>query len=306
MQSMDLNLLMALDALLTEGSVTGAAERLQLSVPAMSRTLDRIRKMLGDPLFVRAGRGLVPTPRAEQLREPVHLLIAQAQQLLAKEHDFDVHAMRRVFTIRADDGAVALLAPLIIEKMAQLAPRSTIRFIGQGKQDVIALREGKIDLDIGVIEDLGPEIMRQTLFQDRFIAVFRQQNPLTTEANLTAEALAQAQHVTVSRRGLLSGPVDIALAKVGLSRHINAVTQSFAEAILITRATNLVATVPDLLTLAMRDEMQQRALPFETPWVTISHAWHPRFNNDYEHKVLRQIVYEICHGPQFNHQNLDA
>ena len=86
MQSMDLNLLMALDALLTEGSVTGAAERLQLSVPAMSRTLDRIRKMLGDPLFVRAGRGLVPTPRAEQLREPVHLLIAQAQQLLAKEH----------------------------------------------------------------------------------------------------------------------------------------------------------------------------------------------------------------------------
>ena len=306
MQSMDLNLLMALDALLTEGSVTGAAERLQLSVPAMSRTLDRIRKMLGDPLFVRAGRGLVPTPRAEQLREPVHLLIAQAQQLLDKEQDFDVHAMRRVFTIRADDGAVALLAPLIIEKMAQLAPRSTIRFIGQGKQDVIALREGKVDLDIGVIEDLGPEIMRQTLFQDRFIAVFRQKNPLSTHANLTAEALAQAQHVTVSRRGLLSGPVDIALAKVGLSRHINAVTQSFAEAILITRATNLVATVPDLLTLAMRDEMQQRALPFETPWVTISHAWHPRFNNDYEHKVLRQIVYEICHGPQFNHQNLDA
>lgn len=306
MQSMDLNLLMALDALLTEGSVTGAAERLQLSVPAMSRTLDRIRKMLGDPLFVRAGRGLVPTPRAEQLREPVHLLIAQAQQLLAKEQDFDVHAMRRVFTIRADDGAVALLAPLIIEKMAQLAPRSTIRFIGQGKQDVIALREGKVDLDIGVIEDLGPEIMRQTLFQDRFIAVFRQQNPLSTHADLTAEALAQAQHVTVSRRGLLSGPVDIALAKVGLSRHINAVTQSFAEAILITRATNLVATVPDLLTLAMRDEMQQRALPFETPLVTISHAWHPRFNNDYEHKVLRQIVYEICHEPQFNHQSLDA
>lgn len=304
MQSMDLNLLMALDALLTEGSVTGAAERLQLSVPAMSRTLDRIRKMIGDPLFVRAGRGLVPTPRAEQLREPLRLLIAQAHQLLAKEHDFDVHAMRRVFTIRADDGAVALLAPLMIEKMAQLAPRSTIRFIGQGKQDVLALREGKVDLDIGVIEDLGPEIMRQSLFQDRFIAVFRQHNPLTAHTDLTAEALAQAQHVTVSRRGLRSGPVDIALAKVGLSRHINAVTQSFAEAILITRATDLVATVPDLLTRAMRNGMQQRSLPFETPLIKISHAWHPRFNNDYEHKVLRQIVYEICHGPQFSHQSL--
>lgn len=104
---MDLNLLVALDALLAEGSVTGAAERLQLSVPAMSRTLERIRRMMGDPLFVRAGRGLVPTPRAEALREPVRTLVAQARELLAQDAAFDLKTLRRVFTIRADDGAVS-------------------------------------------------------------------------------------------------------------------------------------------------------------------------------------------------------
>ncbi|AOA58921.1 LysR family transcriptional regulator [Acinetobacter larvae] len=301
MQSMDLNLLVALDALLAEGSVTGAAERLQLSVPAMSRTLDRIRKMIGDPLFVRAGRGLVPTPRAEQLREPVRLLVLQAQQLLVKEQDFDVHAMRRVFTIRADDGTVVLLAPLIIEKMSQLAPMSTVRFIAQGQQDVVALREGRIDLDIGVIQDLGPEIIRQSLFQDRFIAVFRSENPLTHKAQLIAEDFANAQHVTVSRRGILSGPIDVELAKQGLSRHIHAVTHSFAEALFIARATDLVASLPARLTSTMRQDMQWRTLPFDTPSMTISHAWHPRFNGDYAHKVLRKIVYEICQTDAFQH-----
>lgn len=294
MQSVDLNLLVALDALLAEGSVTGAAERLQLSVPAMSRTLDRIRKMVGDPLFVRAGRGLVPTPRAEQLREPVRLLVAQARQLLAKEQDFNVAHMRRVFTIRADDGMVALLGPLIIQKITQLAPRSTIRFIAQGKQDVIALREGWVDLDIGVIEDLGPEIVRQSLLRDQFIAVFRQQHPLGDDPALSAVAFAQAQHVTVSRRGVLNGPIDVELGKMGLSRHISAVTHSFAEALFIARSTDLIASVPNLLTSTMREGMQYRMLPFETPFSTISQAWHPRYNGDTEHQWLRQIVFEIC------------
>lgn len=294
MQSMDLNLLVALDALLLKGSVTGAAEHLQLSVPAMSRTLDRIRLMIGDPLFVRAGRGLVPTPRAEQLREPVRQLIAQANQLLIKEQDLDVSKIRRVFTIRADTGVVTLLAPLIIREISQRAPLSTIRFTTQGKQDVVPLREGWVDLDIGVIGDLGPEIIRQTLFKDRFIAIFRNENPLAIHSYLSAEDFARAQHVTVSRRGLLSGPADIELAKLGLSRHINAVTHSFAEALLIARTTDLIATVPSLFVQTVKQDMQQRDLPFQTPFITISHAWHPRFNSDYEHRFLRQVIYDIC------------
>lgn len=293
MQSMDLNLLVALDAMLSEGSVTGAAERLQLSIPAMSRTLERIRRMVGDPLFVRAGRGLVPTPRAEQLREPVRALVARAQALLTDEQDFDLHTLRRVFTIRADDGAVATLGPPLLEALAGMAPLVTVRFVAQGKQDVVALREGQIDLDIGVIEDLGPEITRQMLFRDRFVAVFREDHPLARHARLTPKQFASARHVTVSRRGLLSGPLDIELGKTGLSRHISAVTNSFAEALAIARATDLVATVPERLTGSMRQHMLIRPLPFRTPAVVISQAWHPRFNSDPGHRALRQIVHGL-------------
>ncbi len=290
---MDMNLLVALDALLAEGSVTGAAERLQLSVPAMSRTLDRVRRMMGDPLFVRAGRGLVPTPRAEALREPVRALVAQAQELLAQDAVFDLGTLRRVFTIRADDGAVSTLGPALLDTLAKEAPRVTVRFISQGKQDVLSLREGAIDLDIGVIEDMGPEIVRQRLFPDRFIAVFRPTNPLARHRKLTPERFAKARHATVSRRGVLSGPVDIELGKVGLARHISTVTHSFAEALAITRNSDLVATVPDLLTLHLRDDLVMRALPFETPAVTISQAWHPRFNEDPAHRSIRQMVHRI-------------
>lgn len=291
---MDLNLLVALDALLMEGSVTGAAERLQLSVPAMSRTLERIRLMVGDPLFVRAGRGLVPTPRAEQLREPVRNLVAQAQQLLIQEKDLDISLIRRVFTIRADTGIVTLLAPLIIKEISYKAPFSTIRFTTQGKQDVMPLREGIVDIDIGVIGDLGPEIVRQTLFRDRFVSVFRNENPLNSFSYLSPEQFAKAQHVTVSRRGLLNGPVDVELAKLGLSRHINAVTYSFAEALLIARSTDLIATIPSLFAQTIIEDIQQRDLPFSTPSITISQAWHPIFNADHEHKFLRNIIHEIC------------
>lgn len=294
MQSMDLNLLVALDALLTEGSVTAAAQRLDLSVPAMSRTLNRIRLMLDDPLFVRAGRGLVTTPRAEQLRQPVRLLLQQAELLLEKPQALDVATLRRVFSIRADDGTVAVLAPALLKKVAQLAPKVTLSFVAQGQQDVDTLREGRIDLDIGVIEDLGPEIVRQTLFRDQYVVVMRPQHPLLHERELSAKAFAMARHISVSRRGLLTGPVDLALAKQGLSRHVAAVTPTFAEAMLIVRETDLIATVPAILTQSMQHGLHCRKLPLETASISISQAWHPRFQTDAEHQFLRQLVYQHC------------
>lgn len=294
MQSMDLNLLVALDALLTEGSVTGAAQRLDLSIPAMSRTLNRIRLMLGDPVFVRAGRGLVTTPRAEQLRQPVRLLLQQAELLLEKPQALELATLRRVFSIRADDGTVAVLAAALLRKLAQVAPKVTLGFVAQGQQDVDALRKGTIDLDIGVIEDIGPEIVRQTLFEDHYIVVMGPKHPLADEQELSAAAFAAARHVSVSRRGLLTGPVDLALAKQGLSRHVAAVTHTFAEAILIAKETDLIATVPALLTEPMQQGLHCRKLPLETDSIRISQAWHPRFQADLEHQFLRQLIYQHC------------
>jgi DNA-binding transcriptional LysR family regulator len=291
--SLDLNLLVVLDALLTEGSVTGAAEKLDMSVPAMSRALARIRRMLGDPVFVRAGRGLAPTPRAEALREGTRALVEQAEALLRKTESFDLSKLQRVFTIRADDGMVSSLGPLLLEELQHQAPGVSIRFSAQGQQDVVALREGHIDLDIGVISDLGPEIVRQTLLKDKFVAVFRTGHPLEKLNTLTPEHFAQHQHVTVSRRGLLSGPVDVELAKIGLSRRIQAVTSTFVEALTIASHTDLIATVPDQLTRNMRQDMTIRELPVHTASLTISQAWHPRFNTDPGHKAMRGMIYQI-------------
>jgi len=294
MQLTDFNLLLALDALLTEGSVTAAAERLNLSVPAMSRKLNRIRKMVGDPLFVRAGRGLVPTPRAEELRSGVHEVVEHATELLRKTENFDFGNLRRTFTIRADDGAISTLGPKLLRTLQQKAPLVAIRFTAQGRQDVVALREGLIDLDIGVIDDLGPEIVRQTLLRDRFIAVFRKGHPLTKSRQVTPREFVKYGHVTVSRRGLLNGPVDIELGKHGLSRRIQAVVPTFMEALAIARNTDLVATVADQLTQNARQGMELRKLPVVTSEVTISQAWHPRFNSDPGHRAMRQLIHQIC------------
>ncbi|KVM99812.1 LysR family transcriptional regulator [Burkholderia stagnalis] len=294
MESTDLNLLLALDAMLTEGSVTGAAERLNLSVPAMSRTLNRARKMVGDPLFVRAGRGLVPTPRAEALREGVHDVIQQATLLLRKTDTFDFKNLRRTFTIRADDGAISTIGPDVLNTLKTLAPLVTLRFTAQGRQDVVALREGMIDLDIGVIDDLGPEIVRQTLLHDHFVAVFRASHPLAKLKRLSPKEFVKYDHVTVSRRGLLNGPVDIELGKHGLSRRIQAVAPTFMEALSIARYTDLVATVASRLTQNARADMESRELPVVTPHITISQAWHPRFQADPGHRALRTLIHRIC------------
>jgi DNA-binding transcriptional LysR family regulator len=294
MQSIDFNLLLALDALLTEGSVTAAAERLNLSVPAMSRTLNRIRDMIGDPLFVRAGRGLVPTPRAEALREGVHAVVQQATDLLHKTETFDFQDLRRTFTIRADDGAIGTLGPDLLQSLQKIAPLVTIRFTAQGRQDIVALREGLIDLDIGVIDDLGPEIVRQTLLHDRFVAVFRAGHPLAKKKRVSPEDFAKYGHVTVSRRGLLVGPVDIELGKLGLSRRIQAVAPTFMEALAIARNTDLIATVADRLTEKARHDMELRELPVTTSRITISQAWHPRFNADPGHRAMRRLIHKIC------------
>ena len=291
---MDLNLLIALDALLSTGSVTAASERMGVSVPAMSRTLNRIRTLINDPVFVRAGRGLVPTAKAESLRNGVHDLILQAQTLLEKTESFDAQTLRKTVTIRADDGVGSFLGPVFLQLLHEAAPLVEVRFTAQGQQDVAALREGLIDLDIGVIPDLGPEIMRQRLLHDSYVIVVRQGHPITQQSVVTAEAYAACSHVVFSRRGIARGPVDAELDKKGLARRVSAVAASLAETIAIARETNLVASVPERLTQNLRQGMSVKSLPVTTPDVQISQAWHPRFSTDPGHQFLRGLMLQAC------------
>lgn len=292
MPPLDMNLLVTLDALLSEGSVVGAAQRLNLSAPAMSRQLSRIRHLLGDPVLVRAGRGLVPTPRAMALRERLRRLVTDAEALVRGEDDLNLSRLDRTFVIRANDGFVGTFGAGLASLAAQQAPRVRIYFAHQDKEDVEALREGRIDADVGVIDAMGPEIRLQTLFQDRFVGVVRQDHPLAT--GVTPQSFASFPHVSVSRRGRFAGPIDDALAKLGLDRVVTVAVANFADALAIVRTSDHVAAVPARLTEPARTGLFAFDLPVTTDALAISLAWHPRFDSDPAHRWLRSIVREAC------------
>jgi DNA-binding transcriptional LysR family regulator len=292
MHSMDLNLLIALDALLTEGSVIGAAQRMNLSPPAMSRTLGRIRHALGDEILVRAGREMVPTPRALELRSRVRGLIEEARAVMRPDAHADPFTIARSFTIRASDYVAGVFGLPLQAIATREAPQVTLRFADQGKEDVNALREGRIDLDIGVIGDIGPEIRVQTLLRDQFVAVVRQGHPLL-KARMTPRRFAAAVHVSASRRGLNRGPIDDALATLGLSREVRFVVPGFHAAMLTAAASDIVASVP-LAVAATAERLGLRIrhvdLPIKTPEIGITQAWHLRFEHDAGHRWLRSAV----------------
>src|SRR5580700_1735823 len=220
MTAVDLNLLPALDALLAEGSVAGAARRLGLSASAMSRTLARLRAATGDPLLVRAGRGLAPTPRAIELRARVREAAKEALALLRPGIvGRDLSGLERTFTIRANDGFVEAFGARLVAALTNAAPGVRLRFAPKPDKDVRPLREGLVDLEIGVLGKTGPEVRLQALFQDHFVGVVRRGHKLMT-GPVTPELYAASDHVVASRRGLMSGPVDDALAELGLSRRV--------------------------------------------------------------------------------------
>lgn len=296
MDTTDLNLLPALDALLSEGSVTGAARRLGLSSSAMSRTLARLRAATGDPLLVRAGRGLVPTPRAIVLRDRVHALAREVQNVLSPQDDhLDLTTLDRTFTIRANEGFVGLFAAPLIAAVIQAAPHVRLRFAPKPDKEAGPLRGGDIDLEIGVLGAFAPEVRTHLLFRDRFLGVVRAGHPLMSAA-VTPERYAAARHVVVSRKGSFRGPVDEALDALGLHREIVAVMPGFPDALRIARQSDLVALVPRscLGDDSFVEGMASFELPVATPEIAVSVLWHPRMDADPAHRWLRETVMVVC------------
>ncbi|SFD54501.1 DNA-binding transcriptional regulator, LysR family [Bosea sp. CRIB-10] len=237
MSDLDLNLLTALDALLAEGSVTKAGARLKLSPSAMSRTLTRLRAAAGDPLLVRAGRGLVLTPRAMALRDRVHELNREVRATLSPQDDsLDIASLAHAFTIRASEGFVALLCAPVIAAVAKTAPHVRLRFAPKPEKNGRPLRDG-------VLGAFAPEIRAQLVFRDRLVGVARTGHPLL-EGSLSPQRYADCQHVVASRRGVFEGPVDEALAELGLERIVGAVVPGFPDALAIAARSDLVALVP--------------------------------------------------------------
>lgn len=293
MERLDLNLLVALDALLAEGSVTGAARRLGLSLSAMSRTLARLRAATGDPLLVRAGSGLVPTPRAAELRGRVRDLAEAAQAVLQPAAGLDLASLRRTFTVRANEGFVEAFAARLVLAALATAPGVRLRSAPKPDKDVRPLREGSVDLEVGVLGETGPEMRVQTLFRDRFIGAVRAGHPLP-DGPVTAERYVAYGHVVASRRGRARGPVDDALEALGLVRDVVAVVPGFSAALAVARASDLVALVPGRQSEAAQAGMHRFALPVPTPEIVVSLMWHPRMDADPAHRWLRGLVLAAC------------
>ncbi|WP_039058410.1 LysR family transcriptional regulator [Enterobacter sp. Bisph1] len=297
MNEPDLNLLFALDVLIAERSVAGAARRLGLSASAMSRTLSRLRETTGDPLLVRAGRNMVLTPWAETISTRTHNAVFEARALLKPlQPELNVASLEQMFTLRANDGFVEGFGPALIAKAAAAAPGVTLRFLPKPEKGSRALREGQIDLEIGVLSEMGPEIRIQALFRDRFVGVVRPSHPLAQREQVTVDDYIAWSHVVASRRGLTSGPVDEGLAEQGVRRKIAAVVPGFPAALAVARASDLIALVPAsfLINPAIGQSVKMFELPVQTRTITVSQMWHPRAEVDPAHRWLRRFMLNVC------------
>lgn len=290
----DLNLLIALDVLLAEGSVAKASRRLGLSASAMSRTLTRLRTTTGDQLLVRAGRLMVLTPYAEALRERTGALVDEARTVLRPSgQGVDLARMDRSVTLRTNDGFVELFGARLIAAVAKVAPLVRLRFAPKAEKSSTPLRDGLADLEIGVVGEMGPEVRVQALFRDRFVGVVAEGHPLASRNAVSAKRYVAYGHVVASRRGRTEGPVDEALASMGLERRIAAVVPSFQAVAMVARDSELIGLVPASY-LPILHGLHVFELPVKTPAITVSLMWHPRLDGDPAHTWLKRLILQAC------------
>lgn len=289
---LDLNLLRVFDALLHENSVTAASDRLHLSIPATSRALGRLRRAMDDPILVRAGRGMVPTPFAMRVAPRVRSLLDEAAALINADRDLLPAELERTFTIRINDGVAATLATAVVEAAAATAPGVTLRFVAEGNESAEDLRDGTADLDIGVGSAASPDILSVVLYRERMVGIVSASNPLGRHRRPTLAQLSQPAHVSASRRGRARGPLDDVLAAYGLQRRVAVVVPSFVVAAMVVAASPYVGLVPQRLAEQRGKDLGLRSFPIpaELPGLAVCLSWHARLDADPAQRWLRQTI----------------
>jgi DNA-binding transcriptional LysR family regulator len=284
-ETYDLNLLVALDALLTEGSVTGAARRLHLSVPATSRALSRLRREFNDPLLVKAGRGLVPTERAVALQDRVRQLLDEAHALPCREPTCDPATLHRDFLIVAGEAVLALVAGPLLSYIEAHAPLVRCAFLAEGPE--LLMRDSPVDLAIGASRTREPEVRVEPLLVDRMIGVCRRGHPLLSEP-ITRERYLATRHLGNSRWGHMVGPID---AELGITRNVVA-SAPIVSSLSILLSANLVGVCYEMLEgpIVTALGLATFEIPYTLQPMTVYQAWHPRHDVDAGHLWMRDAV----------------
>lgn len=291
----DLNLLVALDALLEERHVTRAARRLGLSQSATSHALARLRELLRDPLLVRSGAVLVPTPRALALAPPVRGILETIRSTLAGP-SFDPASSVRTFVVATSDYFELVVMPLLVRELVRAAPAIDL-VVRPAPEDFVAmLGGGRLDLVIGVSVPPGAEsVHRRALFDDGFACVVRAGHPVLRRG-LDLDRFAAMGHVFIAPRGTRGGVVDDALAKKRKVRRVAAMVPSFLAAPAIVAESDLVLTMPARLAERLAPAFDLRVLPppLALPRFTVSAYWHERAHHDPAHAWLRARIVDVA------------
>jgi DNA-binding transcriptional LysR family regulator len=293
LSNFNLNLLLALDGLLSQRSVTAAAKRVRVTPSAMSHSLSELRHLLGDPLLIRSGRGMVLTPRAEALVSPLHTLLMDAERLLGGGATFDPATTTRRFVIAATDFLATVLMPALLDAAAKEAPGASLEIVPSSRRgNAWLLETGDVDLALGALVDEAPGIRRMDLLTESFACAARKGHPRIDGA-LDLESYVQTPHLLITL-GDDTGPtwVDQALTKLGRKRHIAARVRYFMAAPLIVARSDLLFTGPSMLIRYFAELVPLQVLrpPFDLPTFPEEAYWHQRFDEEPAHTWFRDLV----------------
>lgn len=296
LRALDLNLLVVLDALLAEHSATRAAVRLGLTQSAVSHALARLRDTLDDPLLVRGGGGLVPTPRADALRQPLRRLLDELTGLL-RPPAFEPATATGTVTVAAADYATSVVVPALAARLATEAPGLDLRLRPPPADGPRALADGEIDLALDVPVPDADGLHARPVLEDGFVAVLRAGHPALAET-WTVESFAALRHVLIAPRGTPGGPVDQGLAERGLQRRLVVTVPHFLAAPHVVARTDAVLTLPTrVAALVVRPlGLVTRPLPFDLGRFTLHAVWHERRHADPAHRWLREAVARAAQG----------
>lgn len=295
LRQIDLNLLVALDALLTERNVTRAGERLCLSQSAMSGTLAKLRLIFDDELLVRVGRNLEPTAYAEEIAGPVRQCLQQLEDLLNARRPFEPRVENRVFRIAATDYAVLLMLAPLVKRLAELAPGISVQFVKLDSSARERLAHGDVDFSI-MPEGVDASLPSLDLFQDPWVCILWDQHT-SIGAQLTLDDFMAQPHMAfqMDEEGHAS-MADEHLARKGFRRNIVATTASFTNAPFLLQGTSMLTMVPRRLAERMCDAARIRLLdiPVEVPPLAEKLMWNPRFTQSRPHMWMREQIASIA------------